>query len=109
MTAAAHDPDPISLTDACAELDSGAAVLVDVRDAAAWREGHARGAVHVPIDQLGAHLAQLPTEVRVITTCGGGTRGVRAARELLAAGRDAAVLTGGMRAWVAAGLDVETG
>lgn len=110
MTAsdAAPEPDRISLDDAQTALDSGASVLVDVRDAKAWREGHAPGAVHVPIDELGAHLAQLPSDARVITTCGGGTRAVRAARELLAAGRDAAALQGGMKAWAAAGLPITT-
>lgn len=107
MTNSANEPERIDLDAARTELAAGDALLVDVRDAAAWREGHAPGAVHVPIDELATRLAELPGDVRVITTCGGGTRGVRAARELLAAGRDAVVLQGGMRAWSAAGHEVE--
>ncbi|MCW2972806.1 MAG: Rhodanese domain protein [Thermoleophilia bacterium] len=107
MTNTANEPERILVDQARAQLASGEAVLVDVRDAAAWREGHAPGALHVPIDELAAQLAQLPSDVRVIATCGGGTRGVRAARELLASGRDAVVLQGGMRAWAAAGHAVE--
>lgn len=106
---AGAEPVRIALDAARAALAAGDAVLVDVRDQAAWREGHAADAVHVPIDELAQRLAELPTDARVITTCGGGTRGVRAARMLLESGRDAVVLQGGMRAWRAAGAPISEG
>jgi rhodanese-related sulfurtransferase len=99
-----REPDRIDPQAASVMLETGSAVLVDVRDEAAWREGHVPGALHIPIDALADRLDELPSGVLVITTCGGGSRGVRAAGLLEPTGRDVAVLQGGMRGWRAADL-----
>ncbi|MCD2192094.1 rhodanese-like domain-containing protein [Actinomycetospora endophytica] len=91
------DIDP---TDARRRLDSGEAVLVDVREPSEWEAGHASGALHRPLADLD------PAEFAgrsVITTCRGGGRGTRAAEALTDAGVDAANLGGGLRAWSEAG------
>lgn len=104
-----HGEEPIDPTDAHAMLERGEAVLVDVRDASAFDESHAAGARSIPIEQLEARLAELPDGVRVLTSCGGGTRGPRAAALLRDAGVDAQVVRGGLRGWRAAELPVANG
>jgi rhodanese-related sulfurtransferase len=81
------------------------AVLLDVREPDEWAAGHAPGAVHVPLGQLGARLAEIPSGT-VVVVCRSGARSARAAAALLGAGRDARNLAGGMQAWAGAGLAV---
>lgn len=88
-----HDLEP---TEARRRVDSGEAVLVDVREPEEWEAGHAPGALHRPLGILD------PAEFvgrSVITTCRGGGRGSRAAEALDEAGVDAVSLRGGLRAW----------
>ncbi|MEL4357620.1 MULTISPECIES: rhodanese-like domain-containing protein [unclassified Luteococcus] len=88
---------------AAAELADDA-VILDVRADDQWEQGHAPGAVHIPIDQLAARLTDLPTTQGPLpVTCGGGTKAKRATALLREHGIDAAELTGGMRGWKAAG------
>lgn len=89
-------------------VEAGEAVLVDVRDAVAHGASHAAGARGIPIDELEAHAAEL-AGTRVFTSCGGGTRGPRAAALLRERGVDAAAVKGGLRGWRAAGLPVDEG
>lgn len=59
----------ISPADAKKALDSGKAVLVDVRAADAWREEHAKGAINIPSMELYARLGELPKDKQVIAYC----------------------------------------
>ncbi|MEL4505377.1 rhodanese-like domain-containing protein [Luteococcus sp. H138] len=80
------------------------AVILDVRAQAQWAEGHAPGAVHIPLDQLVARLIDLPvTEGPLPVTCGGGSKAKKATTLLREHGIDAVELAGGMRGWKAAG------
>lgn len=97
--------DDISLDEARRLLDSGEAVLVDVREPHEWEAGHAPQARHIPLAELDP--AQLPTGTQVITTCRSGGRGSRAAQALTDAGLSARNLSGGMRGWHQSGLSVQ--
>ena len=86
------------------------AVLIDVGDAAAFGAGHAVGAKHVP-------LASLPTSgalprnksLPVVLVCGNGQQSIKAAAVLRERGHErAAAMTGGLAAWRAANLPVES-
>lgn len=44
-------------------------VIIDVRSASAFNTSHIRGAINVPIDQVGAHIAQVPTDREIVTYC----------------------------------------
>ena len=50
-------------------VDKGEAILVDVRARAAWDMGHLQGALHIPTDEVTAHLSQLPKNKLIITYC----------------------------------------
>lgn len=81
------------------------AVLLDVREDDEWAAGHAPGAVHVPMGQLTPE--SLPEGSPVYCICRSGNRSLQVAEVLVAAGLDARNVSGGMLAWVDAGLPVE--
>jgi rhodanese-related sulfurtransferase len=97
----------IRALEARSRMDAGA-ILVDVREPAEWAAGHAEGARHIPLAQLGQRHGELPVGRPVITVCRSGARSARAATLLAEQGADASNLDGGMRAWAAAGLPVVT-
>jgi len=60
------------VSDVAAALGSGAFVLLDSRDAAAWAQGHVPGAVHLPGREIPARAAtELDPAVPVVTYCWG--------------------------------------
>lgn len=87
------------------------AVIWDVRDAAAFKEGHIEGAINRPFAELNqAALSGLAADQPVYVLCGGGSKAPRAA-ELLNTfdhNRDIVILMGGTRAAKAAGLPIIT-
>lgn len=89
-----------------AALSGAGALLLDVREPAEWRAGHAPGARHIPLGQLAGRLSEVPADRPVVTVCRSGARSRRAAKLLAAAGHEVHDLTGGMRAWTNAGLAV---
>jgi rhodanese-related sulfurtransferase len=97
----------VDANEAKALVDSGA-LLLDVREPNEWNAGHAPGAHFVPLGQLPANVDDLPRDRRIVAVCRVGGRSARATEFLIAAGIDAVNLAGGMRAWAAAGLTVET-
>lgn len=91
---------------------TGGAIIIDVREANEWARGRIAGAHHVPLGQLRTDpTAALPKEVDrpTIFVCAQGVRSVQAAQAAVQAGfRDVYSLVGGLSAWLAAGLPVET-
>jgi rhodanese-related sulfurtransferase len=83
------------------------AALLDVRESSEWQAGHAPGARHVPLGQLGGQFDDLPSDRRIVVVCRSGNRSATATARLTQSGFDAVNLDGGMRAWVASGLPVE--
>jgi rhodanese-related sulfurtransferase len=104
----------ISPIDAQAELASGGAMLLDVREPVEWSE-HIEGAVQVPRGLLEfaadptspRHKAELDPARRVIVYCRSGVRAALAASTLKTLGyADVANLDGGIAAWKQAGLPI---
>jgi rhodanese-related sulfurtransferase len=83
-------------------------VFVDVREPEEYARGHVSGALNIPIGRLPGVAHDLP-EGPVITLCSMGGRAARAAAQLDAMGRTAFSITGGTKAWAAAGLPVAVG
>ena len=88
------------------ELQARGAILLDVRDDAEWRAGHAPGARHIPLGRLPGRAGDLPPRRAVVTVCRSGARSAQAAVLLAREGREVMNLSGGMRAWARAGRPV---
>ena len=77
-----------------------ATLLVDVREA--WERDIAKleGALHVPMAEVPARLAEIGRERDVVVMCRSGGRSLKVAQYLEAQGyRSVANLTGGILAW----------
>lgn len=85
------------------------AVLIDVRTPGEFASGHVPGAIHIPMDEIDARLAELEPyrdgEIHLI--CQSGRRSGIVARSLAAKGFNAVNVTGGTGGWIAAGFPVE--
>ena len=83
------------------------AYLLDVREDDEWAAGHAPGAHHLPMMELPARLAEVPTDRDVVVVCRSGGRSAQVVAYLITtAGSRCATLDGGMRQWAAAGRPV---
>ena len=81
-------------------------LLIDVRTAQEWSDGHIDGAMNIPLSQLSERLAELPADRPLIVYCASGYRSAIAASLLRRAGRpDVANVVGGLAAWKSAQLD----
>jgi len=103
----------VSPSDAVNEVLEHGAVLLDVREAEEWQHGHIpdsvpapRGLVEFFADPTSPrHKEALDPAGRVIVVCASGARAALAAATLLDMGyQDVAVLDGGLKAWMDAGL-----
>jgi rhodanese-related sulfurtransferase len=85
-------------------LRTRAAIALDVREPGEWKAGRIRGALHIPIRELGARQRELPQGQKIIAVCRTGSRSGSATKALRAAGHDVENLNGGLVSWVRAGL-----
>ncbi|MDQ3576867.1 MAG: rhodanese-like domain-containing protein [Actinomycetota bacterium] len=79
------------------------AVVLDVREPDEWAAGHIETAVHIPIRQVTARLADVPQGDPVYVICRSGSRSARVAEFLRAQGVDAVNVADGMQGWASAG------
>ena len=79
------------------------APLLDVREQDEWDAGHADGALHIPIGEVVERLGELPEEEPLYVVCRVGGRSAQVVQYLVAQGREAVNVDGGMFAWEAAG------
>jgi rhodanese-related sulfurtransferase len=99
-------------SDTHAALARGAElVVVDVRSAAAWRQGRVRGAVHLPDADIGERAREVLDRGRpVVVYCWGpGCNGAtKAALALAGLGFSVREMIGGFEYWAREGLPVDT-
>ncbi|MFC1410297.1 rhodanese-like domain-containing protein [Streptacidiphilus sp. N1-12] len=76
--------------------------LLDVREQDEWDAGHVDGALHIPMNEVPARLGELPDE-KLYVVCRVGGRSAQVVQYLVAQGREAVNVDGGMYAWEAAG------
>jgi rhodanese-related sulfurtransferase len=94
-------------TEVAAKVKAGA-VLVDVREPAEYAAERIAGSKLVPLSAL--NPSAIPTDSPVIFHCGTGKRSAMAIHLAQQAGLSHSEhLAGGIQAWKAAGLPVETG
>ena len=99
-----------SASDVAAMLTTGTATVIDVRGPSEWDAGHLPGVQHIPLGQLQRRIAEIPAGQPVVVHCQGGGRSAIAASLLQASGvPNVFNLSGGFRAWQAAGQPVERG
>lgn len=81
--------------------------LVDVREPHEWEAGRIPGARHIELERLAGRAAEIDRERPVVFQCRLGARSAMATAAFRASGWEAYNLTGGIRAWVEAGLPLE--
>ncbi len=106
MTAILHKLSPQQVRE---RIDTGGAVLIDIRETDEFARSHVKGAQSHPLSTWEkAHLTVDP-DADVIFTCRSGMRTAGACDRLAArVNGNAFVLDGGLDAWAKAGLPVET-
>jgi len=82
--------------------------MVDVRETDEWIGGHVADAIHLPLAEVGDHLADLPADRVILVVCRSGSRSASAAALLKGRGLRAVNMIGGMIAWEASGLPIVT-
>ncbi|MEZ5994462.1 MAG: rhodanese-like domain-containing protein [Hyphomonadaceae bacterium] len=98
---------PISPQDLKRKLDSGEAVLIDIREHAEHAKEHIIGARLAPLSAIDAHDFDRDHDKIAVFHCKSGMRTQTNAAKLLARGfPQAFFLQGGIEAWKAAGYPV---
>jgi rhodanese-related sulfurtransferase len=89
-----------------AQVDDGA-YLLDVREPDEWSAGHVAGAHHLPMMEVQARMAEVPTDAEVVVVCRSGGRSGQVTSYLMGNGWDnVRNLDGGMQSWAAAGREM---
>jgi rhodanese-related sulfurtransferase len=104
----------ISAREAWARLrdaeEPSAPLLVDVREVWEYEDGHAQGAVNVPLSEFRQRWSELPRDRDLLMICHVGERSLMAARFLRQQGVErVANVEGGTDDWEAAGLPMQPG
>jgi hydroxyacylglutathione hydrolase len=97
----------ISAWDLHTLLESGEAVVIDVREPFEWHEGHVAGALHMPMFEAVRRAGELPVDRPKAVVCAGG---LRSSTTISALKRRVPGpwlnVTGGMAAWLKAGYGI---
>ncbi len=97
----------ISTDEAQRQVESGEAILIDVREESDWREGHARGSTHLSRGIIELEIEEHIPDLKqpIICYCGGGSRSALVAESLQKMEyENVRSMAGGLRAWKGAGL-----
>ncbi|MEJ5314891.1 rhodanese-like domain-containing protein [Anaerolinea thermophila] len=102
-------PAEISVQEAAQLREEGAFVL-DVREPEEWNEYHIPGATLIPLGELASRVNELPRDQKIVVYCRSGNRSQEGRDILKQAGFTAVTsMSGGIKAWSAAGLPTVTG
>ena len=93
------------------KLEEGTAYIVDVREPHEYTEAHIVGVTLMPLSQFDPKAITPPENKTLIFQCRSGQRCGVASERLIAAGYEGEIhrMAGGLLAWLAAGLPVESG
>jgi len=96
-----EDTEQVDRAELLRRVQTGEAIVVDVRPALEFDAGHIPGAVSIPLDELPDRLSELPADVEVVAYCRGAycVLAHDAVRLLIAHGRRAVRLAEGMLEW----------
>jgi rhodanese-related sulfurtransferase len=91
-------------------VEDAAAIIVDVREPNEFAAVRVEGSALYPLSTFVHRFAELPRDRPLLLLCRSGSRSVAATAHLLRNGwSDAVNVTGGIDAWMRAGLPVRTG
>ena len=91
-----------------AKATESQSLVIDVRQANEYAQGHVPGAILMPLDKLESRLSELPTEEPIYVICRSGNRSQQASEILMKKGfKDIRNVQGGTLAWLEAGYAVE--
>ena len=84
-------------------------IILDVRSAEGFREGHIPGAVNIPFEELPQRMRELPKNKEIISYCWNVTciLCTKASYVLASKGYTARELLGGIQVWRDAGFPIE--
>ncbi len=68
------------------ELVKNGAVIIDVRTKAEYQQGHVKGSMNIPLNNLSNHYSKLKKDKPIITCCASGMRSAQAKNILKANG-----------------------
>ncbi len=118
-------PTKISAEEAFDMYEKGSAFWVDVRNEKEYLDGHIKGAINIPLDNVEADIEKLPKEKVIVLNCSGGEQhsdhehlheggscaaSLSAGRILINKGYefdDVKVLDGGYEIWEKKGYPIE--
>ncbi|MCE0486551.1 ArsR/SmtB family transcription factor [Ornithinimicrobium sediminis] len=105
-----EDTQAVGTDELRARLERGDTVVLDVRPEVEYAAGHLPGALHIPLQDLAARLAELPADQEIIAYCRGRycVLAHDAVRLLTAHGHHARRAADGLLEWRLAGLPVQT-
>ena len=87
-------------------ISTGRAYGVDVREQFEWDAGHAAGVSFNPLSAF--QVEKLPSDRPLIMICRSGNRSGQVCEALSGVRSDVHNMVGGMKAWAAAGLPMES-
>jgi|SRR5579875_979139 rhodanese-related sulfurtransferase len=83
-------------------------MLIDVREAWEFKQGHVREACNIPLSQLGQRFREVPSDRDILLICRSGHRSLQAAKFLQARGWEQITnVSGGMVSWEMHRLPIE--
>ncbi|MEC8455420.1 MAG: rhodanese-like domain-containing protein [Pseudomonadota bacterium] len=105
---------PVTVEEAAAWLQSGEAVLIDVREADEFAAARIDGAILAPLSAMPAawQALDLPADRKIVVMCLKGGRSHQVCAYVGPTGPEGQPLfnlTGGIQAWAAAGLPIVEG
>ncbi|MCW9034696.1 MAG: rhodanese-like domain-containing protein [Rhodospirillales bacterium] len=91
-------------------LEDSDTVLIDVREDSELQFARVPNAIHHPLSQFNVAAMEKEKDKRVVFICAHGVRSYQIGQHLLDNGilKEAYSLTGGLQAWAAAGMPVDT-
>lgn len=103
--------EPVRATELMQRAKKGLVTVLDVRPPEEFAAGHIRGAINVPVSELGKRLNEIPRGQEVVAYCRGPycLMAFDAVAQLRKQGRSARRLEAGYPEWKSAGLPVDRG
>lgn len=101
----ASDLPSVSVAELPAEL-SESVILLDVRENDEWQQGHAPGALHIPMAEVPSRVEEIDASAQLYVVCKAGGRSLRVVEYLAQIGYEATNVDGGMSAWHGAGRPI---